>query len=47
MAQRISAGRGIRHSELNASGYLDGKKLRVVQAWLPPDLPIRKGWIRD
>ena len=37
MAQRISAGRGIRHSELNASGYLDGKKLRVVQAWLPPD----------
>ncbi|UBI03011.1 pirin family protein [Corynebacterium freneyi] len=37
MAQRISAGRGIRHSELNASGYLDGKKLRVIQAWLPPD----------
>ena len=37
MAQRVSAGRGIRHSELNASGYLDGKKLRVIQAWLPPD----------
>ena len=39
MAQRVSAGRGIRHSELNASGYLDGKKLRVIQAWLPPDAP--------
>lgn len=37
MAQRVSAGRGIRHSELNASGYLDGKKLRAIQAWLPPD----------
>ncbi|WP_298088307.1 pirin family protein [uncultured Corynebacterium sp.] len=36
MAQHISAGRGIRHSELNASGYLAGKKLRVIQAWLPP-----------
>ncbi len=37
MAQRTSAGLGIRHSELNASGYLDGKKLRTIQAWLPPD----------
>lgn len=37
MAQRVSAGRGIRHSELNASGYLDGTKLHVIQAWLPPD----------
>ena len=37
MAQRVSAGRRIRHSELNASGYLDGKKLRVIQAWLPSD----------
>mgnify|MGYP001947181818 CR=1 FL=1 len=37
MAQRVSAGRGIRHSELNASGYLHGEKLRVIQAWLPPD----------
>lgn len=36
MAQQISAGRGIRHSELNASGYLAGEKLRVIQAWLPP-----------
>lgn len=36
MAQHISAGHGIRHSELNASGYLAGKKLRVIQAWLPP-----------
>ncbi|MFD5867496.1 pirin family protein [Corynebacterium sp. NPDC060344] len=39
MAQRVSAGRGIRHSELNASGYLDGKTLRVIQSWLPPDAP--------
>lgn len=36
-AQTISAGSGIRHSELNAAGFTSREKLRVVQMWLPPD----------
>jgi redox-sensitive bicupin YhaK (pirin superfamily) len=41
LAQRMSAGRGIRHSERNDSWRLDGERhdqpLRVVQMWIPPD----------
>lgn len=38
-AQHISAGSGIRHSEVNAAGYLSREHLRVVQSWLPADRP--------
>lgn len=36
-SQAISAGAGIRHSEVNAAGYSSRDKLRVIQMWLPPD----------
>ncbi|MDO5512572.1 pirin family protein [Corynebacterium sp.] len=39
MAQHISAGSGVRHSEVNAGGYTSGRRLRVVQSWLPADVP--------
>lgn len=35
--QRISAGRGIAHTEHNAAGPLEREKLRVVQMWIAPD----------
>ena len=34
LAQRLSAGRGVRHAEFNDSA---GSPLRFVQMWLPPD----------
>jgi quercetin 2,3-dioxygenase len=34
LAQRMSAGRGIRHSEMNASATAD---VHLVQMWVPPD----------
>ena len=37
LVQRMSAGRGIMHSEKNASGYRDRKPLHVLQMWVPPD----------
>ena len=37
-SQAISAGVGIRHSEVNAAGYSSRDKLRVIQMWLPPDV---------
>lgn len=37
MAQHISAGSGVRHSEVNAGGYTSGRTVRVVQSWLPAD----------
>jgi redox-sensitive bicupin YhaK (pirin superfamily) len=36
LAQRMSAGRGIWHSEMNASG---GEPVRFVQMWVLPDTP--------
>lgn len=36
-AQRMSAGERVVHSEHNASGRLDGRRLRVVQMWIAPD----------
>lgn len=36
-AQAISAGRGVSHSEVNASGYTSRSRLHVIQMWLPPD----------
>lgn len=36
LAQRMTAGRGIRHSERNDSRTAD---LEVVQMWIPPDTP--------
>lgn len=44
LIQRMSAGRGVRHSEFNASdpaGETSGRRapLRFVQMWLPPDTP--------
>lgn len=38
MAQYISAGSGVRHSEINAGGYTSGSHVRVVQSWLPADV---------
>ncbi|WP_018297694.1 pirin family protein [Corynebacterium lubricantis] len=38
MAQHISAGAGVRHSEVNAAGYTSRQKVRVVQSWLPADV---------
>lgn len=35
LAQRLSAGRGVRHSELNDAG--SGRDVRFVQMWVPPD----------
>ncbi|MBY6677694.1 pirin family protein [Rhodococcus sp. BP-332] len=37
LAQRMSAGSGVVHSERNGAGYSAGTPLRVVQMWLPPD----------
>ena len=37
MAQHISAGSGVRHSEVNAGGYTSRSPVRVVQSWLPAD----------
>ncbi|AYY15561.1 pirin family protein [Actinobacteria bacterium YIM 96077] len=42
LAQRLSAGRGVRHSEFNdtgSAGDVQGKEspLRFVQMWVPPD----------
>jgi quercetin 2,3-dioxygenase len=38
-AQHISAGSGVRHSEVNAAGYTSRSPVRVVQSWLPADIP--------
>ncbi|MFF0544522.1 pirin family protein [Nocardia thailandica] len=38
LAQRMSAGRGIRHSERNGAGYTERERLHVVQMWVPPDV---------
>lgn len=38
-AQHISAGSGVRHSEINAAGYTSREQLRVIQSWLPADEP--------
>lgn len=38
-AQHISAGRGVRHSEVNAAGWTSRERLRVIQSWLPADVP--------
>lgn len=35
--QRMTAGRGIRHSEGNAASRFDGAALRVVQMWIAPE----------
>ncbi|MDH3022928.1 pirin [Gordonia sp. CNJ-863] len=37
VVQRMTAGRGIAHSEGNATGRLNGTDLRVVQMWVAPD----------
>ncbi len=37
MAQHISAGSGVRHSEVNNAGYTSRKTARIVQSWLPAD----------
>ncbi|WP_278263995.1 pirin family protein [Nocardia sp. AG03] len=37
LAQRMSAGTGIRHSERNGAGYRETERLHVVQMWIPPD----------
>ncbi|MEL4153252.1 pirin family protein [Corynebacterium bovis] len=37
MSQHVSAGSGVRHSEVNANGFTSGRSLRVIQVWLPPD----------
>lgn len=37
MAQHISAGSGVRHSETNAAGYTSRQPARIVQSWLPAD----------
>jgi redox-sensitive bicupin YhaK (pirin superfamily) len=37
MAQRMSAGTGIRHSERNGAGRREKSTLHVVQMWIPPD----------
>ncbi|MFW0784528.1 pirin family protein [Gordonia sp. CPCC 206044] len=37
VVQRMTAGRGIRHAEGNATGRLDGRPLRVVQMWVAPE----------
>ena len=37
LAQRMSAGTGILHSERNGSTRRQRRRLRVVQMWVPPD----------
>lgn len=39
MAQRMSAGTGILHSERNGAGLLERQRLHVVQMWVPPHEP--------
>ncbi|WP_439029099.1 pirin family protein [Gordonia terrae] len=39
VAQRMSAGRGITHSEANASTRTQDEDLRVVQMWIAPEHP--------
>ena len=39
MAQAITAGSGVNHAEVNANGYSSGSFLRVIQCWLPTDIP--------
>ncbi|MGW3540107.1 pirin family protein [Nocardia niigatensis] len=39
MAQRMSAGTGILHSERNGAGLLERERLHVVQMWVPPHEP--------
>ncbi|MFJ9363528.1 pirin family protein [Nocardia sp. NPDC101769] len=39
MAQRMSAGTGILHSERNGAGRLERQRLHAVQMWVPPDEP--------
>lgn len=38
MAQHISAGSGVRHSEVNDAGYTSRQTARIVQSWLPADV---------
>ncbi|MGU3291284.1 pirin family protein [Williamsia sp. M5A3_1d] len=42
LVQRMSAGRGITHSERNASSRHDDITAHVVQMWLPPDADGRE-----
>ncbi|MCX6468188.1 MAG: pirin family protein [Corynebacteriales bacterium] len=42
LVQRMSAGRGITHSERNASSRRDDITAHVVQMWLPPDADGRE-----
>ncbi|MBC7302948.1 MAG: pirin family protein [Nocardia sp.] len=37
LAQRMSAGTGILHSERNGAGHREKQRLHVVQMWIPPD----------
>ena len=37
LAQRMSAGTGILHSERNGAGRRERRNLHVVQMWIPPD----------
>ncbi|MFE6857678.1 pirin family protein [Nocardia sp. NPDC057668] len=39
LAQRMSAGTGILHSEKNGAGRAERQRLHVVQMWVPPDTP--------
>ncbi|WP_458685791.1 pirin family protein [Nocardia tengchongensis] len=39
MAQRMSAGTGILHSERNGAGRAERERLHVVQMWVPPHEP--------
>ncbi|TSD96595.1 pirin family protein [Skermania sp. ID1734] len=39
LAQRMSAGTGIRHSERNGATRAQRQRLHVVQMWVPPDEP--------
>ncbi|MFF2082291.1 pirin family protein [Nocardia sp. NPDC058176] len=39
LAQRMSAGSGILHSERNGAGLRERERLHVVQMWIPPDTP--------
>ena len=36
-AQAISAGSGVRHTEVNAAGFIQREHLRVIQMWIMPD----------
>jgi redox-sensitive bicupin YhaK (pirin superfamily) len=38
VVQRMSAGTGVLHSERNDNGYSSGRRLRVVQMWVPPSV---------